>query len=1080
MLVGVDDSGQAVGLAASDPKNIRARDGFDAFLRHFDATILHPTSGWSSAKSGKIIVEKPIPHDLFELHRATSGGTEILTVLVRALPAGDTCVNCIEGPPNKERVFVPVRKLGVFGEVTDLVRPSDIADWQRRRIPEHIRYGELLKRFTLTAPSSSVPAPLGIEDRIASYHAGLKRLLEEVDRCFIALDAEERTDLAISESSMQPWAEEYLADDLGWDSNDEDVEDETEGQDTESRSTSDVPTEVAEVGRSGGVFNLLDQEPRAVLLGEPGGGKTTCLKALALRSLAKYSAGASVAVVVPLSRYANPSDLTSLITRATSFGASVKTPLSAADINYLLATKRLVLLFDALNECPESLRFGCVREIKSLLQNHPSVRATISSRIVGWRSELQLPAFTIRPLDNARQLALLTNFLANETQAKDLHKQLLALPSGSNTASNPLILRMAIQIFRADGILPDGRALLYRRFVGLWFAREENKSRLADDPLPWNEASTRRALARLAFSARLERRRVLPRDLAERSLREDISSPALFLDRLGQGFLIRATATEVDFAHETFQEYLAAEHCLENPDAIVQATTSQYPQWGMALAYAAELGGASLPPKLLHTAWRLNPWLGAVLTPTGMPLPSDLDSLIAGWDPDAQNCLRIVCLALPATEARIGVGLGWYTKQDAALAYVIAKEPSTRGSWMALETYLLRTAWHPAVALQFFNRAVTDKELLMDAAWPAKKGTPRPWRVPKSWIVKSSASIALQLINIGVLRAQDFLPHKSRLIESATPRKARHWISAGVFSTADFSSRRQEWIDTDQLQFASDLVKAGICIFDDFPSRKDGLIDKASIGEACIAVQLGVLALGDFATKIPSWVSNATPKEARRMVRVGLCAPEDFASRKDRIIRTRKASHAWCWVSAGVCVPEDFAVQKQEWIATASLKEAQRLISAGICSSEDFAHRQQAWSTQGEVKTKSGSILSGDDKDLPPPIDPTPGSTHPISEEPPYSPPYRSEQLSDETTRLALSRQLGGTILQATVKLCRDRYCFLSHPDFPENLFCFIRSESSGTAPFTPGDRVTCEVAIRLNRKKCTWSFNAVNLKRPD
>jgi hypothetical protein len=67
-------------------------------------------------------------------------------------------------------------------------------------------------------------------------------------------NVEERTDLDWSDEAFQPWAEEYLEDDSGWEAEDE---------------TGDEPP--FREPREGQVFDLLAQENRAILLGEPGG-----------------------------------------------------------------------------------------------------------------------------------------------------------------------------------------------------------------------------------------------------------------------------------------------------------------------------------------------------------------------------------------------------------------------------------------------------------------------------------------------------------------------------------------------------------------------------------------------------------------------------------------------------------------------------------------------------------------------------------------------------------------------------------------------------------------------------------------
>ena len=214
------------------------------------------------------------------------------------------------------------------------------------------------------------------------------------------------------------------------------------------------------------------------------------------------------------------------------------------------------------------------------------------------------------------------------------------------------------------------------------------------------------------------------------------------------------------------------------------------------------------------------------------------------------------------------------------------------------------------------------------------------------------------------------------------------------------------------------------------------------------------------------------------MIRAGICGVEDFCARKDRITKSKKASAAWCWVTAGVCRAEDFALHKPHWIETASRKEAQKLIAAGICSEEEFTHREKDWAAQEDVKSQSEDFESAESVSQPMPSASPPGIGRHYLTEPFHSPPYLSEQLADEPTRLSLIRQLAGVRIQATVRICRDSYCFLSHPDFPENLFCGLPLASKSEPQLIPGELVICKLAIRLNKKIGTWHFNVVNPKR--
>jgi hypothetical protein len=895
VLVGVDDDGNAVGLDASDPRGIRATQGSEAFRRYFFDTVLSRKAGWKREKTGFICIEGGMPGDSAELHPATLDGKEILAILVRPRFAGATCLHCLEGLQEKRSSFVLKRTLGSVGQVERLVG-SRVGEWERHRQPEQPNYAEMLAHFQASrATPSTTGAPAGIENRIAAYRAGLRQLLEEVERCFVSLDAEECIELDIGDEAFQPWAEEYLREDAEWD------EEESE----ESEDHDPLAPSERRVARSGGVFALLSQEPRAVLLGEPGAGKSTCLKRLALRVSTGGEQGGCVALFVPLSRYRCADDMMPLLVRAAVVSREPGGRLSEADLGYLARADRLLLLLDAFNECPEAHQNACALEIAKLLSRYPSLPFVLSARTLGWRHLVGAPAFTVQPLDSVRQRGLLTNFLGDDARASEVHDRLLALPGGAATASNPLILRMAVEVFRTDGALPAGRASLYRRFVGLWYAREAAKAQKSGAPLAWSKTLVRQALSRLAWAARCEGRRVISRARAEELLTSEVEAPGAFLERLGQGFLLRSTGEEVDFVHESFQEYFAAEHCAAAPEVSAGWQREHYGDWSLVLAYAAELS-ETLPAPLLAAAWRMNPWLGSVLAPHESPLPSDFAVLTEHWKPDAVACLLSFFAGVPPSGISTFAGPGWYFQGDAALRYAIARDAASLTSWMEMEAGLLRGAWHPAQAESVLRRAFGNPAELMRKAWPPRRGQRQEGHrfFPKSWL-KARARTAARLIALGVLQPEDFTSRKAELIAIASPKQARYWIESGVLLPSDFASRRAEFIAGPSIKQMDDLIAGGICTPSDFSDPEER-------------------------------AARANPLAAAQLVLSGICKPEHFIRQRADWITSASANEAIHLVAAGICVASDFTNRRQGLAALAKPAEQRRLVTAGICTEDDL------------------------------------------------------------------------------------------------------------------------------------------------
>lgn len=177
--------------------------------------------------------------------------------------------------------------------------------------------------------------------------------------------------------------------------------------------------------------------------------------------------------------------------------------------------------------------------------------------------------------------------------AGDLLDRLRSNPALRDLTVNPLLLTMIANVHLYRGALPGSRAELYNEVcqVVLW-RRQEQKGLSTELPGPTKQ----RILAELAF--RMMRKQL--RDLSSKQALELIR-PALrrtarsvtaeaFLAEVGSnGILVEREKDLYAFAHQTFQEYLAAKHISEN-GLVAQLAESVDDSWWRetTLLYAAD------------------------------------------------------------------------------------------------------------------------------------------------------------------------------------------------------------------------------------------------------------------------------------------------------------------------------------------------------------------------------------------------------------------------------------------------------------------------------------------------------------
>lgn len=648
VILGLDDNLQPVGLKPSDPNRILDTKGREAFNRDVVQKALI-CDQWKTGRRGTIRLEGNLQHQI-EIINADYQGHPLTVILVSPVLDEDFLEVC-ETHNHRERILIPVRARGAVGQVRDLQGRKEIRDHEqaRKRQLEGDDYNHLWQRFQASVTDETEPKDLidaAVETALADYNAACVTNLRGLRDLFTPLDLEETR-----ASNAGPYAGEFVpeadewrdlfASDDPWDTHEADGDDDDEeGDDTEIEET--IPKQPVAPPRRGSVFELLAQEPRAILLGEPGAGKSTCLQRLALERAEGYQTGAPVALYVPLRLYTKQG-LTALLAR------SGKQPWPVLEA--LIHAERLHLLLDAVNECPRHLQERCCQDIKALLDAHPTLPVLLTARNLSYRCELRLPTFIVRPLDREHQQRFLTAYLHGDvSRATQLLDQIQNQPGGALIASNPLLLSIVVKVSRAEGELPRGRALLYRRFFEDWYQREDKKEAQTGAPLRWAFPRTLEALATLALAARQAGRIEMERTWAERTLRPLLADDAVpFLERIAQGLLLQLDADQdsLSFTHESVQEYLAAEQLLRYPDALPEWADQGGVAWRIPLAYTFELA-ESLPESFVQSAWRSEPLLVTAALRSDLLLNSL--TIDKNWSPWLRGILRILRKENPIEE----------------------------------------------------------------------------------------------------------------------------------------------------------------------------------------------------------------------------------------------------------------------------------------------------------------------------------------------------------------------------------------------------------------------------------------------
>jgi hypothetical protein len=297
---------------------------------------------------------------------------------------------------------------------------------------------------------------------------------------------------------------------------------------------------------------------RLVILGEPGSGKSACLRRLALEYL--DTPARLVPVYLQLRGLSSHALETSLIAELLSAEPG---QLSFPE---LAESGSILLLLDGLDEVPLDGRRQMVDDLRSLCWRYPRVRVVLTARRAGY--EWSLDGFVhamMLPFSDA-QVAEWT--MLNMSDSPDWARFLTKLWSSEDTRElirQPLLLSITTALFRRYAVLPICSADLYRAFVRALVDEWDRARAVARVwPTPSPEA-TIRILSDLSYVLCLSGRSTFSHTDSVFSSGNELlrggSEAARWLQAVEErtGLIDRCSRTEFRFTHKSLQDYLAAE-----------------------------------------------------------------------------------------------------------------------------------------------------------------------------------------------------------------------------------------------------------------------------------------------------------------------------------------------------------------------------------------------------------------------------------------------------------------------------------------------------------------------------------------
>ncbi len=350
------------------------------------------------------------------------------------------------------------------------------------------------------------------------------------------------------------------------------------------------------------VLDLLEKHAGLIILGDPGAGKTTFLKFLALKLAlgqgADLNLGERLPVLLPLSAYAN-----ALSTRDVPLNEFI--PQYYADLGADLPLGQMLtaaldagtalVLLDGLDEVKDlALRHIVIERVTDFytFRRHRGNKFVLTSRVVGYRAvrptaeglaectlvdfdDDEIAAFVGRwtaALERQAQGATATAATDAARERQELLYAIQRNPSVRRLAANPLLLTILALMKRQGVTLPERRVELYDQYVTTLLATWNRARGLGRPPSrDLDVVQTLRVLAPLALwmhevnpgvglVKREDLRRRLVALFSDAGEQQPDRAVQQFLNDVHEhaGLLLERGPEEYGFIHLTFEEYLAA------------------------------------------------------------------------------------------------------------------------------------------------------------------------------------------------------------------------------------------------------------------------------------------------------------------------------------------------------------------------------------------------------------------------------------------------------------------------------------------------------------------------------------------
>jgi len=392
-----------------------------------------------------------------------------------------------------------------------------------------------------------------------------------------------------------------------------------------------IPLDIVEPLAGSHIWSYLQEENHStpenlVIIGRPGGGKTTLLRHIALvlaqpKQRRKHHAPRKLPILLALRHHVsdikdNP-DLPFIeVIKQSKLYREMSEPVPLSWFESQLRKGKCIVLFDGLDEVADPEMYASVegwleQQMRTYHKNQFIItsRPRVSAQRIADVHRLIIHPFRQQQISQFVENWCIANAVAEARRdtpvvraeatrdAHDLLERVSASRELNQLAVNPLLLTMMATIHRFRGKLPERQIELYRDIWEVFLSRRDFspvRSGLAT-------SQKRCVLEPLAYAMMTGRTQEMEAAQTFKTIKDTLervspgTDPEAFLKDIEEdsGLLLKKENGKYGFAHKTLQEYLTAVYCTKKAENLAERVGDEW--WhGVIRLYVAQADGTSI------------------------------------------------------------------------------------------------------------------------------------------------------------------------------------------------------------------------------------------------------------------------------------------------------------------------------------------------------------------------------------------------------------------------------------------------------------------------------------------------------